>query len=301
MRLLRIAALVLTAGLTLSGCGGHSPTGPSPGAAPVVPTIPTITNGKVAVISIDGLRPDAIQQSGAANILALAARGAFSWNARTVFPSNTLPSHVSMLTGYAPEQHGMMWDDYEPARGQIQVPTIFALARGKGLRTGLVAGKEKFTHFRDTGACDTFALAPALDEEVATRAGFAASARPDFLFVHLPQVDLTGHVKRWMSPEYLDAVRRADAAVGRIVAALSPDTTIIVTADHGGHDLDHVTGNQQDSTIPWVIAGPSTARGKQLQSGIQTMDTAATVAFVLGVALQPDAPGTPVYEAFVSK
>ena len=50
-----------------------------------------------------------------------------------------------------------------------------------------------------------------------------------------------------------------------------------------------------------MIAGPSTARGKQLTSGIRTMDTAATAAFVLGVALQPDAQGRPVYEAFVSK
>jgi arylsulfatase A-like enzyme len=295
------AALLLTVVVALAGCGGNParPSALAPAPAPIV--IPTITNGKVAVISIDGLRPDAIQQSGASNILALAARGAYSWNAHTVFPSNTLPSHVSMLTGYAPDQHGMMWDDYEPMRGQILVPTVLALARSKGLRTGMVAGKEKFQHFRDTGACDMFALAPALDDEVATRASFAASSRPDFLFVHLPQVDLVGHVTRWMSPEYLDAVRRADAAVGRIVAALSPDTTIIVTADHGGHDLDHVAGTPQDSTIPWVIAGPSTARGKQLRSGIQTMDTAATAAFVLGVALQPDAQGTPVYEAFVSK
>jgi predicted AlkP superfamily pyrophosphatase or phosphodiesterase len=270
--------------------------GPVPG-----PVIPTITNGKVVVISIDGLRADAVQLAGAANILALAARGGYSWNAQTVYPSTTLPSHVSMLTGYAPEEHGMTWDDYEPARGQIRVPTIFALARGKGLRTGLVAGKEKFTHFRDTGACDSFALAPALDDEVATRAAAAAGARPDMLFVHLPQVDLTGHVKQWMSVEYFDAVRRADAAVGRIVASLPSDTTIIVTADHGGRDFNHGSYQREDTTIPWVIAGPSTVRGKQLSTGIVTMDTAATAAFVLGVALQPDAQGTPVYEAFISK
>jgi len=165
----------------------------------------------------------------------------------------------------------------------------------------MVAGKEKFTYFRDAGGCDTFALAAALDDDVASRAVLAAAARPDLLFVHLPQVDLTGHVKQWMSPEYLEAVRRADAAVGRIVAALPADTTIILTADHGGHGDGHSAGNSQDSTIPWVIAGPSTARGKQLTSGISTMDTAATAAFVLGVALQPTAQGLPVYDAFVSR
>jgi arylsulfatase A-like enzyme len=302
MRVLRIAAaLIVTMGLALSGCGGPSPTGPSvmPGGAPG-PVIPTISNGRVAVISIDGLRGDAVQIAGASNILALAARGAFSWNAQTIYPSTTLPSHVSMLTGYAPEAHGMTWDDYEPARGQITVPTIFGLARGKGLRTSLVAGKEKFTHFRDTGACDAFALALALDDDVGTRATFAASARPDLLFVHLPQVDVTGHAKGWMSADYLDAVRRADAAVGRIAASLPADTTIIVTADHGGTGQNHGSDDRRDTTIPWVIAGPSTARGKPISTGIVTMDTAATAAFVLGVPTQ-GMQGRPVYDAFVSK
>jgi arylsulfatase A-like enzyme len=300
MRVARHAELViLTAALTLAGCGGGAPTSPS-GPGIQAPVIPVITNGRVAIISIDGLRGDAIHTAGASNILALAARGAFSWNAQTIYPSTTLPSHVSMLTGYAPEAHGMTWDEYEPNRGQILVPTIFGLARGKGLRTSVVAGKEKFTHFRDTGACDSFALAPALDDEVTSRAQSAASARPDLLFIHLPQVDLTGHDKVWMSVDYLAAVRRADAAVGRIVASLSPDTTIIVTADHGGHGQNHGTDDRQDTTIPWVIAGPSTARGKQLTSAIVTMDTAATAAFVMGVPGQA-MQGRPIYEAFVSR
>jgi arylsulfatase A-like enzyme len=299
MRIARTAAFViLTAALALAGCGGRVPTSPSP-SGPSAPVIPVITNGKVVVISIDGLRADAIQIAGATNILALAARGAFSWNAQTIYPSTTLPSHVSMLTGFSPEAHGMTWDEYEPSRGQIMVPTIFGLARGKGLRTSLVAGKEKFTHFRDTGACDSFALAPALDDEVATRAQSAASTRPDLLFIHLPQVDLTGHEKVWMSVDYLAAVRRADAALGRITASLSPDTTIIVTADHGGHGQNHGTDDRRDTTIPWVIAGPSTARGRQLTSAIVTMDTAATAAFVLGVPAQA-MQGKPIYEAFVS-
>src|SRR6185503_16887518 len=97
-------------------------------AAPVtpMPVIPVITNGKVAIISIDGLRPDAIQIAGAANIMALAGRGAWSWNAQTIYPSNTLPSHISMLSGFSPEEHGVTWDDYAPARGPILVPTLFA-------------------------------------------------------------------------------------------------------------------------------------------------------------------------------
>jgi arylsulfatase A-like enzyme len=301
MRIARRAALlILTAALALAGCGGHNPTGPSGPVTPV-PAIPVITNGKVAIISIDGLRPDAVQTAGAVNILGLAARGAYSWNAQTILPSNTLPAHISMLTGFTPEEHGVTWDDYAPTRGQILVPTLFHAARAKGLHSGMVVGKEKFATFRDTGACDTWVLAAPDDDDVAGRVPTMLGVRPDLLFVHLPDVDLVGHASKWMSPEYLAAVRRADAAVGRILSTLSADTTVILTADHGGHPEGHGSDNPQDTTIPWVMAGPSVAKGKVLGAGIRTVDTAATAAFVLGTVLPPDAAGRPIYEAFVSK
>ena len=301
MRIARTAALLtLTVGLALAGCGGRAPTGPSGPVTPA-PVIPVITNGKVAIISIDGLRPDAIIAAGASNILSLTSRGAYSWTAQTILPSNTLPAHISMLSGYAPDEHGVTWDDYSPARGPIMVPTVFAAARSKGLRTAMVVGKEKFTTFRDTGACDTWVLAAPDDDDVASRVGTALSSRPDLLFIHLPDVDLVGHSKKWMSDDDLAAGRRADGAVGRIVAALPPDTTIIVTADHGGHPEGHGSDRPEDTTIPWVITGPSTQRGRYLGTSIRTVDTAATAAFVLGVALSPDALGRPVYDAFVSK
>lgn len=301
MRFARTASFViLTAGLALAACGGRVPTSPSGPVTPA-PVIPVITNGKVVIISIDGLRPDAIQIAGAANIMALASRGSYTWGAKTIYPSNTLPAHISMLSGYAPDEHGVTWDDYLPSRGAIMVPTLFAAARAKGLRTAMVVGKEKFTTFRDTGACDTWVLAAPDDDDVASRVPTALGSRPDLLFVHLPDVDLVGHAKQWMSADYLTAVRRADAAVGRIVAALGPDTTVILTADHGGRPEGHGSDSPLDTTIPWVIAGPFTAKGRVLSTAILTTDTAATAAFVLGVSLQPDAVGRPVYDAFVSK
>ena len=61
------------------------------------------------------------------------------------------------------------------------------------------------------------------------------SARSNLLFVHLPQVDLTGHASGWMSAEYLAQLQQTDEAVGRLVALLPPEATVILTADHGGH------------------------------------------------------------------
>ncbi len=253
----------------------------------------------MAIISIDGLRPDALTEASAPNILALANRGAYSWRAKTIMPSTTLPSHTSMLTGYGPDVHGISWDDYQPARGPLLVPTLFSAAHERGLRTAMVVGKEKFALFRDSGSCDTWLLTTSGDADIVSQASrLMSAARPDLLFVHLPDVDLTGHATQWMSDDYKSAVSRADQAVGRLLLSLPADMTVILTADHGGHLNDHGTADAVDTTIPWIIAGPTIQSGRQLSSGIATVDTAATAAAILGVSLPADSNGRVISEAF---
>ncbi len=289
-----VLAILLATTVSLAGCGGN-PVAPS--APPSLPVdVLSAAPGKVAIISIDGLRPDALLTVGAPNILALADRGAYSWRAMTVMPSTTLPSHVSMLSGFTPEAHGMVWDDYMKERGPIPVPTLFSVARSYRRRTAVMAGKQKFTYFCEGGGSDVCAITSNGDDEVTS--GAVSSRAVDLLFVHLPDVDVNGHRSGWMSDAYLTAVRRADLAVGRIVLSLSADTTVILTADHGGHLSEHGSSQASDMTIPWIIAGPRIAQGRRLSSSIRTVDTAATAAYVLGFPPQPGAAGRPVLEAF---
>jgi len=140
----------------------------------------------VVIVSVDGLRPDALAKSDAPNIQALAARGAYTWEARTIMPSNTLPSHVSMLTAYPPEVHRILWDEYLPFRGRLTVPTLFSAARAAGMRTVMVVGKNKFDYFRDTGAVDVYVVASGGDDDIAARAAAEAQAGFNVMFVHLP-------------------------------------------------------------------------------------------------------------------
>jgi len=277
----------------MASCARSSPVSPT---SPL--SAPTQARTAVAIISIDGLRPDAVVSGRAPNILALTGRGAYSWRAQTILPSNTLPAHVSMLTGFLPAAHGVTWDDYQPSRGQILVPTLFNAARAAGRRTALFAGKEKFTHFRDSGCCDVWQYSTGGDQDLAGQAAAEASAGIGLLVVHLPDVDLAGHANQWMSEGYLAAVKRADDAVGRIVASLPPYATLIVTADHGGHPTGHGSADPLDTTIPWIIVGPTIVQGRELSSPISTVDTAATAAYVLGISLPAGATGRPVLEAF---
>jgi arylsulfatase A-like enzyme len=290
-------AMLLATMASLAGCGGN-PVAPS--APPPLPVnAPSAAPGKVAIISIDGLRPDALLTVGAPNILTLADRGAYSWQAQTVMPSTTLPSHISMLSGFPPEVHGIVWDDYIKERGPIPVPTLFGVARSLGRRTAVMAGKHKFTYFCEgPGRSDVCTITSNGDDEVTS--GAVSSRAVDLLFVHLPDVDVNGHRSGWMSDAYLTAVRQADVAVGRIVSSLPADTTVILSADHGGHLSEHGSSQTSDTTIPWIIAGPRIAPGRRLSSGIRTVDTAATAAYVLGFPLQPGAAGRPVLEAFAT-
>ena len=291
-----VLAILLATMVSLAGCGGN-PVAPS--ASPPVPAdVPSEPGGKVAIISIDGLRPDALLTIGAPNILALAARGAYTWQAQTILPSLTLPSHVSMLSGFTPDVHGVVWDEYIKEKGPIPVPTLFGVARSFGRRTAVMAGKQKFAYFCEGAGTDVCAITSKGDDEVTS--GAVSSRAVDLLFVHLPDVDVNGHSNGWMSDAYLTAVRRADLAVGRIVSSLPADTTVIFSADHGGHLSEHGSSQASDMTVPWIIAGPRIAQGRRLSSAIRTVDTAATAAYVLGFPLQPGAAGRPVLEAFAN-
>jgi len=229
--LVAAGALLLTA---LAACGGLAqPSQPSVLPTPVATPTPPPPPPRVALISIDGLRPDALTPEDTPNILALAERGSYTFAAQTIFPSSTLPGHASMLTGVEPSAHGITFDEYRETF-ELTRPTVFALAHSAGKRTLMVVGKTKLRQLAATGTLDSFVLATRGDADVVNEAITLIPAGFDLLFVHLPQTDQIGHASGWMSAEYLEQLRQTDEAVGRLVSLLPLETTVIVTSDHGG-------------------------------------------------------------------
>jgi predicted AlkP superfamily pyrophosphatase or phosphodiesterase len=299
--LARGAAASLSAALLAAGCAFAS----LPGAGDARPAAHV---RHVVLISIDGLRPDAIEAAGAATLRGLVRQGAYTLEASTISPSKTLPSHTSMLTGVGPAKHGITWnEDRVGETGRVGVPTVFDLADSAGLDAAAFFGKAKFRHLVGTGNPGFWAtaprgaevlLSPRMVEDVERYLKYRG---PELLFVHLSDPDIAGHTTGWMSRPYRAAVRRADAAVGRILrsarARYGDDFVLIVTADHGGHSRTHGSDDAVDKTIPWIAWGKGITPGR-IAGPVTTYDTAATVLWLLGVPRPDFWDGRPVAQAF---
>lgn len=277
-------------------------------ATPTDTPSPTITPTfapparRVVILSVDGLRPDAISLAPMPNLLTLMQSSSFSLSAQTVFPSVTLVSHSSMLSGLCPSKHGVDWNDYLPQLGYAQGTDLFDIAHAAGFRTYMYVGKEKLRQITEPASVDSFVFVNDRDTILMER--LLAEFPQDFgvLFIHFPITDGMGHVYGWLSEEQLSVLRRADEALGLLLAELDArslrgETLVVVTSDHGGHDTTHGSSIPEDMTIPWIAAGPG-IQPKTLTTSVHTIDTAATAAFALGLPIPAEWDGVPVYEAF---
>jgi hypothetical protein len=99
------------------------------------------------------------------------------------------------------------------------------------------------------------------------------------------------------------AVKRADAAVAAVMTAADVafgkgNYTMIVTAALGGHDRNHGSIEPVDMTIPWLAWGQGVQQGMHIGAGVRTMDTAASVLWLLGVNEPGGWVGRPVAAAY---
>lgn len=279
----------------------------------------------VVIISMDGAAPWVIRDTPMPTLQQLAREGAVSWQAETIRPSVTLPSHTSMLTGVMPNRHKITWNDWRPTNGVVRVPTVFAAAKKAGLSTAMFVGKIKFHHLLQPGTVDHFDFAgnagsheqaceegsayPDQAPENRARAVAARAAdhlrrhQPNLCFVHLADPDVVGHQFGWGSAEQRRSLQDVDAALGTLLrglrqAGLRSRTVVLITADHGGHEKGHSKGTPADVQIPWLAWGQGVRTGSELGIPIQTCDTAATALWLLDVAPLQPLDSRPVKEAF---
>lgn len=265
-------------------------------------SIPQQTPQRVVLITIDGLRPDVIDEERMPNLTALMNDGAYSLAAQTISPNLTLPAHTSILTGLCPSQHGVTWNQYQPENGYSKGPDLYELADAAGLRTAMIVGKIKLQQITEPENIDLFKLVNGGDQLIAREAAKIIKNGFDLLFIHLPDTDALGHKYGWMSEEQLLNIFETDRALGMITDTLKKTgrkegTLIIVTADHGGHDKSHGSDRPEDLTVPWIISGFNVVHQKLTQP-INVTDTAPTIAYALNIQIPPEWDGHPILDVF---
>jgi predicted AlkP superfamily pyrophosphatase or phosphodiesterase len=307
-----VAGMTLIAVAAAAGCAPRYVMSPPPAAVNVSLPEGNVTN-YVIVISVDGLRPDAIGERETPTLFRMLRTGSYSLTASTIMPSNTLPSHTSMLTGESPDRHHVSWNNVPAAKfDTVEVPTIFGVARARGYRTAAFFSKAKFHTLQRAGTLD-YSQAPGgwfgkwpSERTVTDVEDYLDRALPNLLFVHLSDPDTAGHDAGWMTDQYRRAVAVADAAIARLLAAADAaygrgSYSVIVSADHGGHGKGHGSDDPSDVTIPWIVWGKGVRPVHLSAISIRTMDTASTVLWMLGLPEPTEWMGTPVVDAFTPR
>lgn len=279
----------------------------------------------VFIISFDGGKPAVMLQSDMPVLKQMVAEGAHTWEARTIYPSITLPSHTSMLTGVGPAKHKVSWNEWRPKKGVVRVPSVFTEVKKAGLSTAMFVGKPKFRHFLAPGAVDKFSLDQGHSAEVskavagATKptkestilakyvsenaAAYIREHKPNLCFIHFTDTDNVGHKYGWGSKEQKEAFANLDGCLGIVITAIYDagivdQSVVIITADHGGHAKTHGLGTGEDMTIPWIAWGAHVKPGFTITAPVITYDTAATALWLLGVEAPKTLDGYPVMSAF---
>ncbi len=256
------------------------------------------------LLMLDGVRPEAIAAAGCPNLTALQARSAYTLNARSVMPSVTLPCHMSIFHSVPPTRHGITTNDYVPMARPVMglIETLHRAGKKcasfynwEQLRDLSRPGHLHF--FR--GSNDSGANVDSDHETVAAALAYIRKEAPDFAFVYSGTVDEAGHRYGWMEPGYLAQLRHVDGAVGALLAGLSAETTILALSDHGGHDRSHGTEMAEDMTIPWMVSGPGVRVNHVITGPVSLLDTAPTLAHILGVPAPEQWEGRVVDEIFV--
>jgi hypothetical protein len=253
----------------------------------------------VIAISVDGLNPRAIEELGksrAPTFHRLMREGAFTLNARTVREkTSTTPNHTTMLTGRRVDRshggHGYTenFDNgstIHRAAGHY-VASVFDVVHDHGGSTAFFGAKYKFRLFKRTwnthGApdrvgpnnrrakIDRFTIDSNNTRLVSEITAELRRKPREFTFVHLSLPDRVGHASGFMGRQYLDAVRRTDQLLGRILNTVAdrPElrrhTLVILTADHGGQGAAHYNAARlQDFRIPFMVWGPGVPAGRNL-------------------------------------
>jgi len=214
----------------------------------------------VILISLDGFRWDYLSKTDTPNLDILVENGVISESLIPVFPSNTFPNHLSIVTGCYPENHGIlsnnMYDqewDAEYYIGENSDPVkegrwydaepIWVTAEKQGKLTGTYfwpGSEAEINGARPTyyGEYDGDISREDRVKKILEWIDLPKQSRPVFMTLYFSDVDSWGHN---IGPDVIginSIIEEIDESIGLLVSELNKreildDINIIITSDHG--------------------------------------------------------------------
>lgn len=267
----------------------------------------------VVLIGCDGLGAYAIPDAQMPHLKKLMETGASSLQARSVLPSSSAVNWASMLMGAGPTEHGYTeWGSKTPEIPSVTTtkygifPSIFSVIRAQkpNAKTAIIYSWPGIGPLVEKDAISIVVPGNDKDDFCAdTTASIIKREKPYFTFVHFDEPDHTGHEIGHRTPAYYEQLKKVDERIGKIVqavkdAGIEKETIIIVSADHGGTGKGHGGKTLDEVQIPWVINGVGVKKNHQIKEVIITYDTAATLAWIMGLKAPQSWRGKAVSDSF---
>ena len=101
----------------------------------------------------------------------------------------------------------------------------------------------------------------------------------------------------------MECQKEIDRGIGMIIQAIKDagifdDTVIIVTSDHGGKEKGHGGFTMPELETPFIVFGKKVKAGFEFPEPMMQYDTAATIAYILGLDIPDDWRGKPMKQIF---
>ncbi|MCF1713291.1 alkaline phosphatase family protein [Flavihumibacter sp. RY-1] len=268
----------------------------------------------VVVIGIDGFSASGLRKANPVFMDSLMSVGAYSLSVRTVLPTVSSPNWASLIMGAGPAQHGITSNDWELDAFQVEpvvsdtnfrFPSIFTIFREQRPtdEVGAIYNWSGFGRLFDSNDVNLSKTYPTQDDTVQAFANYIVDKKPVFSWVHFDEVDHAGHDQGHGTPEYFEAIRKADSCV-RVVydaikkAGMEKNTLLMIVADHGGIGSGHGGEDIEELTVPMIFYGAGVKKGHQIQHQVYQYDASATIAFALNLKQPYEWIGRPVKAAF---
>lgn len=209
-------------------------------------------DSNVLIIYIDGLGYELYEKAiieGYLPYISLLSKGD---KALTVYPSITVVTFASMVTGVTPKQTGI----HGREKILLTVDTMFDIASQRGKTSKIIEGNIRIVNDEvDTALNIDDNKNGTIDDEIYEAAMKDIKNPPNVLLVHFHSYDDMGHKFGPNSEEALYQLKVLDSYVEDLLKDYNGD--VIITSDHGMHNVEnggsHGSFTSSDMFIPIIL------------------------------------------------